>query len=694
MDDPKYEAFLKEIQAMHRSIQAIRLTAIAMLLFCGAALKAQTITANVNGTVTDPTGAIIPGAKVTATNVDTNVQTSTTSNNDGIYNIRFLQVGRYNVTVDAQGFASRTFGPFTLEANQDAKIDAPMSVAGGTTQVAVQADVAPLLNTENAMLATTLDTTAIDNVPMIGRDFLELTLFLPGAVNTQPSSLTGNVAIYNSDATLGSSVNGNRQQANNYLLDGIEINETLNNTIGYNVSPDALGQVQITSSNAQAEYGNVNGGDVIALLKSGTNKFHGSAFEYLSDYHLDANSWGNKHNSVITPKASYTQPIFGGTLGGPILHDKLFFFGDYDGGRYHSGGISTATVITALMRQGNFSELLNPNLMCTPACTSSQNNKLIQLYDASTTAFTPYAGNLNVPITNPVAKYLFAHPNLYPLPNQAPQAGNVATGNYSAPSKTRQFNNQFDVKVDYKVTQKDSLSVRYSQSNNGQTNTPVLAISFPLAPVTPVKGVAINEVHTLNASMVNEFRAGYTMVAPLEGTPVDSTGAFGSTGNSVVGIPGGNGGNIIGFAAQTPTPGSTSGLTTANGGQYSTMGNSYGGLSDTDNSFTYGDNFTWLKDKHTFKFGAQFIRYQQNTFSAGNDGVLGTMAYTGVSTSNPTSNSTNNPRMAITQRVTRWRTSSSTASTTLAKAPSPARRACGSGGTPTSPRTTGRSLRR
>ena len=222
---------------MHRSIQAIRLTAIVLLLFCGAALTAQTITANVNGTVTDTTGAVIPGAKITATNIDTNVATNTTSNNNGIYNIRFLQVGRYNVTVDAPGFASRTFGPITLEASQDAKIDARMSVTGGTTTVAVEATVAPLLNTENAQVSTTLDTTAIADIPLVGEQFVELTMFAPGAVNTSPASLnnSGNITVA-TGSNNGVSVNGNRVTTNNYLLDGVEINDTLNNTVGYNVS--------------------------------------------------------------------------------------------------------------------------------------------------------------------------------------------------------------------------------------------------------------------------------------------------------------------------------------------------------------------------------------------------------------------------------------------------------------------------
>ncbi len=133
---------------MRRSIHAILFIAI-VLLCCCTGLTAQTITANINGTVTDASGAVIPGAKITAVNVDTNVQTTTTSNNQGIYDIRFLQIGNYTLTVRREGFAKRIFGPFTLEANQDAKIDAPMAVANTQSRVSVDATVAPLLNTEN-----------------------------------------------------------------------------------------------------------------------------------------------------------------------------------------------------------------------------------------------------------------------------------------------------------------------------------------------------------------------------------------------------------------------------------------------------------------------------------------------------------------------------------------------------------------
>jgi len=611
--------------------------ALSLTIFGPVFLAAQTITSSVTGTITDPVGAVVAGAQITVTNVETNVETTARSNETGVYSIRFLQVGRYVLTVEASGFAQQKSNPFTLEAGQIAKLDSRLSLQGSKTSMDVSSELVPLLNTENAQLATTLDKNAIDAVPMVGRNFVQLTLFVPGAVSTTPAGFAGNAAIGVGGQQV--SVNGNREQSNNYLLDGIEINETLNNGVGYNPSPDALDQVQVVSANAQAEYGNVNGGAVVALTKSGTNNWHGSAFYFLSDGLLDANTWANKHNTKITPRQPYTQPIFGGTLGGPIIKDKLFFFIDYTGGRYHQGGIGTATVATARMRRGDFSELLNPSIMCAPgqSCTSKN---LIQLYDSSSLPYTPYAGNLNVPILNPVARYLYAHPELYPLPNQDPQAGTPATGNYAAPTKSRRQNDQGDIKIDWKVTSKDNLSVRYSQSENIATTTPVLAITFPVSPKTPVKGIAINEIHTFNSSLVNELRIGFTRVHMLGGLTTDTTGVFGMSGNSIVGI--GAPQTLNGFSGQVFAPPSTTGLTTPNGREYSTFGNAGTATNYADNTFTYADNLTYLHGRHTFKFGAQFIRYQQNSLYPGNDGLLGQFVYTGNYTSNPNSGLSNN----------------------------------------------------
>lgn len=567
----------------------------------------QTITGSVNGTVTDASGAALPGAKVTATNVQTNVSQSTDTSSSGVYTIRFLQVGQYKVTVESNGFAPQTLGPFALEAGQDAKFDAKLGVAGSTQTVDVTSVLVPLLNTESAELATTLDTHAIDNIPLQGRNFSSLTLFVPGAVATNPTGFTGANALERNTGGSGQvSINGNRQQANNYLLDGIEINETINNTVAYNPSPDALDQVRVISANAQAEYGNVNGGDIIALLKSGTNALHGSAFYYFTDESFNANTWPAGLVNPVTPKNSLSSNIFGATIGGPIIKDKLFFFGDYSGNRYHTGGIASSSVATEKMRRGDFSELLDSNLT---------GGKPVQLYDPFTAGAPAYANNqLPTASLNPVATYLFAHQDLYPLPNQTAVAGTVVTNNYRGVTKNRIYNDQFDVKVDYKYRDRDTFFVRYLQGTSGDTNTAPLAITFPTASSYPTKGVALNYVHTFSPRVQNEFRVGLLRTVWHQGLPSDTTGVFGNSGNSVIGIAGGN--FTPGFTAQSIT-------------NLTTLGNAAIYSDNAMNNFTYADNLTIQKGAHVIKMGVQLIRYQQNSVYTGNDGAQGTLTYNG-----------------------------------------------------------------
>ncbi|QHN02917.1 TonB-dependent receptor [Granulicella sp. WH15] len=618
-----------------RSIILSILTAF-LLMACSAISWGQTITGSVNGTVTDSTGAIVPNAKVTASNADTGINTDTTTNSDGIYNIRFLQIGRYKITVSAPGFGDTTYGPFTLETGQNAKIDSHLTIAGQQQKVQVQAEIAPLLNTENPTLATTLDNRAIENVPLVSRNLTAITMFLPGSVSTQPNSFVSNAAVSgplssNNPAGASSnasvSVNGNRQQANQYLLDGMNINQTLDDELGYNPSVDAIGQVQVISANANAEYGNVNGGDILYQTKSGTNNWHGSLFYFLGNFNLDANSWVNNFTHIA--KNSYTRNLFGGTFGGPILKDKLFFFVDYQGGRFHSGGQSQASVYTPLMRTGDFSELLNPAIMGA--------GKTVQLYDATQPGHPAYANN-RIPVTNPAALYLFAHPELYPLPNAAPNPGSPTQNNYHGLQKERNYGDQFDAKVDWKISDKDNMFVRYSQDDSGQTTQSALLTSFNSAPTYPVRGVAINEVHQFSSSIVNEFRAGYTRIQDNGAVLLDPSGQFGLNGNSLLGIGANNpqAQAFAGFSALgMQNSNSPQGFSAGNGSSdFTLIGNANGGTNYTLNTFLYGDNLTWSKDRHTFKFGAQFQRQQQNNFYPGNDGSLGGFYFLGAGTSN------------------------------------------------------------
>ncbi len=592
------------------------LTASALAFVAVAPSLAQTITGTVNGVVTDNSGAVLPNATIVVKNIATNVETTAKTNNSGEYSIRFLQIGQYTVTATGPGFKTFVSPPFTLEVNQIAKIDARMETGAATENVNVSGNVQPILDTEDTTIQSTFTANTIQNLPLNGRNFSSVTMFIPGAVATSIADMSGSSAIERDTGQNGTtSVNGNRNQTNNYLLDGVEINETINNVIGYNPSPDAIENLTVITSNAPAEYGNVNGGDILTILKSGTNKFHGSAFGFLENYNLDANSWAN--NLARNAKQPFTQTIFGGTVGGPVLKDKLFFFADYEGARYQTGGTRADSVIPLAYRKGDFSSLLGPG-----------NAGQIYHYVAGQ-GLVPYANN-QVPITNPVAQYLFAHPELYPAPNNTPSDG-VAQNNYIGPYKLTERNDQGDIKVDWKLGARDSFNVRYSQGEASDANPDnVIAITFPSVNSYPFKGIAFNNVHTFSSSIINEFRAGWSRVRWVQGVPVDTTGAFGLTGNSVVGVNYPNQ-PYPGFVAQDFSNGQG---TVGNLSYLTTVGTTGGGSSLINNIFTYGDNITFQLAKHTVRAGVEILRYQQNNFYPGNDGIMGREQYSGSFTGN------------------------------------------------------------
>jgi hypothetical protein len=383
------------------------------LSLCLLSVQAQTVTGSITGTVTDPSGAAISGARVTAHNLDTGVDTTRTSNGTGLYRIDFLPIGRYQVTIEAEGFEKDVLQPFTLEVLETPTINVQMKVGSSVTTVSVT-DTATILNTTNPTLGSTFTTRSIENLPLNGLDFSALTLYMPGAVDTAGTSGTGGAQSIERSISWQDTpnMNGNRAQSNNYTLDGIDMNETFNNVIAYTPAPESLQEIKVLTANSPADYGNVNGGGVVSVLKSGTNHFHGSAYGYEQNQMFNANSWQNKNVTPQIPISPYSQIQYGGTLGGPILHNKLFFFVDYLGSHYHQGGLQSASVLTPAMRTGDFSALLSAS---TP----------VQLYDPLNN-FAPYPGDTGVPIVNPVAQFLIANPKLYPLPNAAPTDGIAA----------------------------------------------------------------------------------------------------------------------------------------------------------------------------------------------------------------------------------------------------------------------------
>jgi hypothetical protein len=240
-------------------------------LFAGLS-QAQTITGTITGQVSDPSGAAIPNAKVTATHAGTNVSTSAESNEAGIYSLLFLPVGSYTVSVEQPGFKRTVLGPFQLEVNQTARVDVALQVGQVTEQVEVTA-VAPVLQTETATTGDTISASHATNIPLKGRNFASLTLLVPGTITTNPSSMEGVGANTGGGRPY---VNGNREQTNNFLLDGADINESIDNLIAYQPNVDALQEVRVITGNAGAEFGNANGAIVNMTLKSGTNEFHGT----------------------------------------------------------------------------------------------------------------------------------------------------------------------------------------------------------------------------------------------------------------------------------------------------------------------------------------------------------------------------------------------------------------------------------
>lgn len=556
------------------------------------ALPGQTITGAITGTVTDPSGAVVPNAKVTATNRATNVSTDVQSNDAGVYNLLFLPIGEYTVSVSASGFKKSSLGPFKLEGNQTARVDVKLEV-GDTTQVVEVKDVAPILQTETTQTGDTINTTQLTSLPLKGRNFVSLTLLVPGAISPNPEGMT---------SRLGARpyVNGNREQTNNFMLDGVDVNDSIDNRVGYSPNVDALEEVKVLTGNAAADYGNAGGAAVMMSLKSGTNQFHGNVFEFLQNDKLNANGFFRNRNASTAKRTGFKRNIFGGTLGGPIKKDKAFFFVDYEGTQQRSGGPATASVAPQAWRNGDLSQF--PNNIVDP------------------TTGNPFPGK-QIPVTrivNPVAKKLFSSPDLYPLPNQAGAGALGIGGNYGAASNSTLKNNQGDAKIDYRLSDKDSLSGRMSwgslESFGSLNPLPIMMTSGQLG---PTRSGVVNWVRTFSPAVVNEARVAYSRVI-IKDTTVDWSGKLGPNGNADFGIPGGQ-----------PIPGLSSvslgsGLTGA--GASATLSNT------ADNKFIYYDNLTWQKSRHLLKMGAQFTRYQQNRYYAGNNGALGTFTYNGTYT--------------------------------------------------------------
>jgi hypothetical protein len=561
--------------------------------------SAQTFTATVTGTVSDPQGAAVPGVKVVATNQGTRLEYTAQTSGAGVYTIPFLPVGNYVISVEATGFKKLVSNEIKLEVNQTARVDLQLQI-GAVGETVTISDVAPILQTENVTVGNVITGNTATNLPLNGRNFQQLTLLVPGTINPNPNGFTG----AGQGAQGRPYVNGNREQGNAFLLDGISVDETIDNRIGYKPNVDALAEFRVETSNSSAEFGNVTGATVNATLKSGTNDFHGNVFEFLRNDKLDAQTWANNRaGQVVKPKLR--QNIFGGTFGGPIIKNKLFFFGDYQGTYQRTGGGGTVRVASPAWRQGNLSSL-NTTIRDPQNCTNP----------AVITTCAAFPGGV-IPanrIVNPVAKALFADTSIYPLPSRIDPTN--GTGILDVVTASKVDGNQFDVKLDARLSDKDNFSGRYSF---GDFFSAGIKGSLPVNPTSQStsrpQNIALNWTRTISSTVINEARVGFNRAVFIGGA-YDWAGI--GAGNQKLGIPGGQA--IPGVSSITLGSGLTA------------IGARATDEDNVTNTFHYGDNLTILRGRHSLKMGGQWQRYQQNRYYAGNNGQLGYFNYSAIYT--------------------------------------------------------------
>ncbi len=306
--------------------------ALALFAFQGF-LPAQEVTASMLGTVTDPSGAPVAGAKVTATDVDRGTPFSTTTNEVGAYNLPRLPIGSYAIRVEHTGFNAAQQANITLELNQAAHFDVRLTLGDVSTQLNIT-DAAPVLQTETTQVGTVMESKAIAALPLETRNYNQLALLTPGAVTTSPGAFNTGQTTFNAGRPY---INGNREQANYYLLDGLDNNEFVDNNVAFSPNVDAIQEFNVITNNPKAEFGQFLGGVISVSLKSGTNQYHGNLFEFIRNDFFNANEWSRNFSAdptVNSHPSLLRWNEFGGTFGGPIKKNKFFFFADYQGSRY------------------------------------------------------------------------------------------------------------------------------------------------------------------------------------------------------------------------------------------------------------------------------------------------------------------------------------------------------------------------
>ena len=449
---------------------------IATFLVCVSFASAQNITASITGTVKDATGAVIPNAAVKATNTGTKTQFDGTADSQGSYLLRNLPVGVYTLRVEAKGFQSFEVRDLRLQVNETARVDANMNVGGTAESVTVSSNVINV-DTTSATLKTVVDQRRIEQLPLNGRNATQLMRLVAGVVVDQRADVTSGTTY---PGTTPVSVNGGRANATNYVLDGAQNNDPYSNAPNPFPNPDALQEFSVQTNNFSAEFGRQSGGLVNAVTKSGTNQLHGSAFEFVRNQAFNATGFFGPADPATGRRRQdgLKRNQFGGTIGGPVIKDKTFFFASYQATLLRQIPAEVQRIVpTTLQRGGNFSQL-----------TRALRDPL---------ANAPFAGNI-IPVTriNPVSRTI--------IDGSLPDGG--ASGRISTIVASPNSDHQFMARGDHQFTQNNRLSVRYykSWSESAAFLNPKNVLEQTSGGQWFNNSISITDTHTISPTLVNQ----------------------------------------------------------------------------------------------------------------------------------------------------------------------------------------------
>jgi Carboxypeptidase regulatory-like domain/TonB dependent receptor-like, beta-barrel len=576
---------------------------LAILLLFAPGLKAQGLFGTISGVVTDQSGGVVQGATVTVTNVSTNVATTLTTNNAGVYNATSLNPGIYNVQADAQGFKAAIVKGITLEVSANPEVDLVLEL-GVTAQAVEVVAQATLLQTQKANLGQTVNQRQLAQLPTAtlgGRSVYSL-LFLTGGVSEQRGGGGGD----NENLR----INGDRPRSDDYILDGTTIEQPVFGGQAFNPSVDSIQEFRVETNTMSAEFGKTSGGVIIAVTKSGTNEFHGSLYEYLRNEKLDARNFFENPNQGKNP---FKFNEFGGTIGGPIIKDKLFFFTDYQGIRQTGSSPSTGNIVPdAAFRSGDLSALCSAGFDSSGNCLDAAG----QVFQPGTT--TPIPFNRITPI-NPISQNLLA---LFPTSSVVGPVAGTSLASFNSP-RTNSLN-RFNPRIDYNLSVKDRIfGIFHRQTGEGSIYNLVVGPAGRQVSHANDYATTIGWTHTLTGDMLNDFRFGYMHRIGSRGgygqgftAPAD----FGLSGipNCLSSVPYTSDGSKCG------TPGVS--ITEFNGLATGST------LYEPATVIQFGDNVSRIVGRHSLTMGTELRHYAIDNYQPNN--VNGNFSFNGTATGN------------------------------------------------------------